>query len=206
MSTFSRRGFKLYEVAWSNYKPTIPSLTSFLNTSNHYYLKDPQRQNTMTGDNALFAALASNGYRRVIAHPNNFLMKGHYENDLCFPALDWKGQIQFMLAATSFFREDFSQSTAVGFEQPRKVMGHVLGGPGGPTVLYSHVLVPNHGPRRCSSPAIPLQLYERGLGEASDWIASAIDEIESKDEEGSSVGTTSLAHRRQYLKDTELQK
>ena len=181
--TLSRRGFHVYENAFSNYAPTVPSLTSFFETRHHYYRVETEWEDTMTGDNALYAALHSNGYRTVIAHPNKFLLRDHCRSDFCFPTLGLYRQVQFILAETLYHRDDFADTTNVGAEQYREVMRRILAETPKPTVLYSHVLSPNHGPRGCSDTEIPLKIYEKGLHEANDWIEFAIDEIESNDED-----------------------
>ena len=47
--SLTARGFRLYDGAYSNYKPSVESITSFLGVGHHYYRPKPNWQALMTG-------------------------------------------------------------------------------------------------------------------------------------------------------------
>ena len=175
------RGFRVYANAFSNYKPSVPSLSSFLQVEHHRYRISPDWEDLVTGRNRLFSTLADNGYTTVIAHPNDYLLQGHCNSDVCYPTPGVFGQIGFILAETIFFRADFADRTDVGRGKFIGDFDALLDRIAKPAVLYSHVLTPGHGPRGCSSQQRVMSVYERGLGLANDWLNWVIGKIDAID-------------------------
>ncbi len=178
----SERGFRVYENAFCNYKPSIRSMTSFFDLQHHYYQQNQGWEDQITGDSTLYGLLRSNGYTTAVAHPNDYLLRGHCKSDVCYPAPDALGRLGFMLAETLFYRADFTRRTSVGLEQYQEDLYQLLEQTPSPTVLYSHVGLPNHGPNGCTDPEAALQGYGDRLELANSWIQRTADKIESFDD------------------------
>jgi hypothetical protein len=181
----SKVGFRLYENAFSNYMGTITTLRSFFDIEHHYYQTDSSWARTLTGDNKLYSVLRSNGYKTVIAHKANHLIRDHCESDICFPPPGPLGQVQFILAQSLYYREFLDEKTGgtIGLDRYRDAMHRILGGSPSPTVVFSHRQLPSHGPRGCYDSNIPLKKYRVRLQQANNWIVFAVNEIESNDDE-----------------------
>ena len=177
------RGFRVYTEAYSNYKPSSPSMTSFFDIRHHYYQPYTEWADHLTGGNKFYWNLRSNGYTTVTAHPSDFLLRGHCKSDFCYPAPSIFGQLGFVLAETLFYSPDFTVRTSVGMDQYKTDLYALLEETPAPAVFYSHVSWPNHGPNGCNEPQAALDKYERGLVAANNWIQGAINEIESFDED-----------------------
>ena len=108
------RGFRVYDNAYSNYKPSTKSMAAFFGIAHHYYRPNPTWESLMTGDNRLYSVMRANGYKTVVAHPNDYLLQGRCYSDVCYPAPGIFGQIGFILAETIFYRQDFTDRTWVG--------------------------------------------------------------------------------------------
>jgi hypothetical protein len=177
----SEKGFRVYESAYSNYRSSLPSMTSFFDIQHHYHrLSD--WENLITGTNKLYSVLRSNGYKTVVAHPSDYMVRGHCNSDVCYPAPNAFGQIGFILAETIYYREDFTERTSVGMDRYQEDFYQILEDTPSPAVIYSHVSVPNHGPKGCSNLDGPLKTYEKRIKEANEWIRSTVAKIESVDD------------------------
>jgi hypothetical protein len=177
------RGFRVYENAHSNYKPSVPSLTSFFNLEHHYYRDEPGWEDVLTGTSKLYSAFKSNEYHTVVAHPTDYLLRGSCKSDLCYPAPGLFGQISFLLAQTIFYRTDFTTPTAVGLGKYNDDFIQIIERTVAPSVVYSHYVKPGHSPRGCSDLTRVLKVYGERLVVANEWIDRTVEKIESIDDE-----------------------
>lgn len=176
------RGFNIYEDAYSNYKPSFPSLISFLNVDHHLYSFDPDPHIVTSGKNRLFSTLHSNGYKTIVAHPGDFFLRGKCNSDLCYPSPNIFGEMGFILAETIFYQKNFINRTNVDKAQYEKEFYGILENTISPTVVYSHVLRPGHSPRDCKNYSRAFRKYETGLKEANKWIGNTVNKIEQIDD------------------------
>ncbi len=181
-AALSERGFRVYKNAYSNYRPSVPSLRSFFEIDHHTYRAERDWEDLLTGTNKLYSVLKSNDYRTVVAHPSDYLMQGHCNSDLCYPTPGLFGQAGFILAQTIFYRTNFAKPTAVGKGRYNSDFMRIIeqtAQTGSPAVIYSHVDEPGHSPRGCSDPLRVLRTYGERLVEANEWIFRTVDKIES---------------------------
>ena len=168
-SDLSGKGFTIYENAYSNYKPTIPSMSSFFNIQHHFHQQDPDRMAIMAGKNKLYTTLKDNNYQTNIVHPSDFLLRGECHSDLCYPSPSIFGQIGYVLAETIYYQTDFAKRTDVGQSKYIKDLNRILKQSAAPLVIYSHQIMPSHGPRGCTDSNAALDKYEDGLIDANKW-------------------------------------
>ena len=177
------KGFVVYSNAFSNYKPSVPSLINFFEIEHHYYHTPSDWSSVLTGDNKLYSMLKSNGYRTIIAHRTDFFLRGKCESDFCSPAPGKFGQVSFILAETIFYKKDFFKRTKLGRWDYKNNFYKLLGKSMTPFVVYSHVLLPSHGPKGCDDQQKEIDLYGKELLRANNWLSETIGQIESRDQQ-----------------------
>lgn len=180
----SKKGFVVYENAYSNYKPSFESIISFLEIDHHYYRPKTIPSVVFTsGKNKLYSILKSNGYKTIVALPSDYLLRGNCNSDLCYPSPNIFGEIGFIVAETIFYQRKFLSRTDVGKGIYERYFYQLLEETASPTVIYSHVLRPGHSLMRgCKDLSVELKWYGRNLEEANKWIDRTVSKIEQVDD------------------------
>ncbi len=183
-NTLNEKGFKVYVDAFSNYKPSVQSMSGFFNLAHHYYNIPSDWVPIMTGSNKLYSILKANGYETKVIHPSDFFVQGNCQSDYCSPAPAVFGQFSFILAQTIFYNKGFYKNMKLGTWAYTINLHRIIREQENPSVIYSHVLLPSHGPRGCNDYQAQIDKYAQRLPEANTYISATVDEIVNTDPNG----------------------